>query len=196
MMLETSQSRDQWLGKGVRALAPLFSDVGFPLPSTIHVSMGFPSKSALARKSRRIGECWDGRASTDGHCHIFISPTLTTPLECFDVLAHELIHVVTPGARHRGKFITVMKAIGLTGKPTATVAGPELKATLESFIEVMGPFPHAALTPSLGERKQSTRMIKCECDGCGYIARTSQKWLDDAGAPFCPSCACQLTVAN
>lgn len=34
--------------------------------------------------------------------------------------------------------------------------------------------------------KQSTRMIKCECPMCHYIARTSQKWIDDVGAPHCP----------
>ncbi|MEX3924422.1 transcription elongation protein SprT [Paraburkholderia sp. BR10936] len=34
--------------------------------------------------------------------------------------------------------------------------------------------------------KQSTRMIKCECPMCHYIARTSQKWIDEVGPPHCP----------
>jgi hypothetical protein len=34
--------------------------------------------------------------------------------------------------------------------------------------------------------KQNTRMLKCECPMCGYIARTSQKWIDEVGPPHCP----------
>ena len=34
--------------------------------------------------------------------------------------------------------------------------------------------------------QQSTRMVKVVCAGCGYTARTTRKWLDEAGAPICP----------
>jgi hypothetical protein len=36
-------------------------------------------------------------------------------------------------------------------------------------------------------KKQGTRLIKCECPECGYIARVTAKWLDEAGAPICPT---------
>lgn len=34
--------------------------------------------------------------------------------------------------------------------------------------------------------KQSARLIKCVCPECGYIARTTRKWLDERGPPHCP----------
>jgi hypothetical protein len=29
-------------------------------------------------------------------------------------------------------------------------------------------------------------MVKCACEECGYTARTTKKWLEEAGAPICP----------
>ncbi len=29
-------------------------------------------------------------------------------------------------------------------------------------------------------------MVKAECSACGYIVRTTAKWLDSLGAPLCP----------
>lgn len=37
----------------------------------------------------------------------------------------------------------------------------------------------------LVEKKDGTRMIKCECASCGYVVRTTKKWLEK-GNPFCP----------
>lgn len=34
-------------------------------------------------------------------------------------------------------------------------------------------------------KKQTTRMLKCECPQCGYTVRTTRKWLDVA-VPVCP----------
>lgn len=39
---------------------------------------------------------------------------------------------------------------------------------------------------ALAKKKQTTRMVKVVCAGCGYVARTTHKWLDEAGAPICP----------
>ncbi len=33
---------------------------------------------------------------------------------------------------------------------------------------------------------RTTRMIKCYCPQCGYIARVSMKWIRREGAPHCP----------
>ena len=32
----------------------------------------------------------------------------------------------------------------------------------------------------------TTRLFKAECLSCGYIIRTTRKWLDGEGAPLCP----------
>jgi hypothetical protein len=29
-------------------------------------------------------------------------------------------------------------------------------------------------------------MKKMECEGCGYVARTAKKWLDEFGPVICP----------
>lgn len=31
-------------------------------------------------------------------------------------------------------------------------------------------------------------MIKLVCPVCGYIIRTTRKWLGKSGAPTCPTC--------
>ena len=31
-----------------------------------------------------------------------------------------------------------------------------------------------------------TRMLKCECSACGYVARTTRRWLIEYGPPLCP----------
>jgi hypothetical protein len=92
-----------------------------------------------------------------------------------------------------GRFAKVAKAFGLEGKMTATVAGAELTERLNALVEQLGEYPHALLKES--GKKQSTRMIKCECYSCGYIARTSSKWIEQAGAPICPCGYGQMDIA-
>lgn len=35
-------------------------------------------------------------------------------------------------------------------------------------------------------KKQTTRMLKVQCPACGYLARVTRKWLEEAGTPTCP----------
>jgi hypothetical protein len=187
-------TREQWLCDATNELRPLFAPF-IELPLVIHTSIGFPSKHALARKKQRIGECWAAKASTDNNCHIFISPVLVSPFEILDTLVHELVHVVTPGAGHKGQFIRVSKQIGLTAnKPTSAGAGEVLKATLDVLATKLGTLPHPALVPSYDKAKtQSTRMLKALCE-CGYTVRLTRKWIDEVGAPICPACEIRMTV--
>lgn len=195
--LDIRRTREHWLAAGISALRPMFVSVNAALPDVIHASIGFPSTAALSRTRRRVGECWRREASKDGNCQIFISPVLITPVEILDTLAHELVHVVTPDAGHKGQFISVSRKIGLTsGKPTSAHAGPELLEKLERIAKDLGDLPHAALVASDEPRKkQTTRMIKCECPNCGYTARTTQKWIA-IGAPICPTCKVELETID
>ena len=60
----------------------------------------------------------------------------------------------------------------------------------------VGPYPHAELhAMTNGRKKQGARLIKCECPECGYIARVARQWIDDQGAPHCPSHG-EMTVAR
>lgn len=174
-------TREQWLECATAMMAEgMFKRAGEVLPR-VRVSVGFPGGGS-ARK--RIGECWNPRAAADGISQVFISPTLSEGTRVLDVLAHELIHAIVPDAGHKAPFKRIALAIGLTGKMTATEAGPALKAELEAMIPALGEYPHAALSLST-RKKQTTRMLKLECPSCGFICRASQTAIDEHGVPTC-----------
>lgn len=180
-------TREAWLVAAVEALSPLFAEIGETVPA-VKVSVGWPG--GRGRKNSVIGQCWHKDAATDGVAQIFVSPVLDDAGRVLDVLAHEIVHAIDENASgHRGRFAKIAKGIGLTGKMTATTAGPALGATLDAIATDLGAYPHAALTdPSAaadGPKKQGTRMIKLEAPCCGYTARTTRKWIE-VGLPSCP----------
>jgi hypothetical protein len=183
----TLPTREAWLLALVNELRPLFARRKAAIPRRVRVSVGWPSRKATSRTGRRIGECWAAEASTDGTPHVFVSPTLASGLEVAGVLVHELIHAhCGAGEGHGRTFGRIARRLGLEGKLTATVPGPELRADLQALIAGLGPYPHAALNPGHGaERRQSTRMVKLMCASCGYSVRTTRKWLA-VGQPLCP----------
>lgn len=179
-------NREAYLNALTALLRPKFEELKSPLPEHLHISVGFPSRGALSAKKRRIGECWDGCASKDGAQHIFISPLLGAE-DAAHVLVHELAHAALPsGTAHKRPFASLAKKLGLEGKPTATVAGDELKSELANMLTFLGDYPHAVLShEALERKKQSTRMKKVTCPECGYTVRTTAKWLEK-GNPLCP----------
>jgi hypothetical protein len=185
-IMTTTLTREQWLSQATEELRALFKQHGDTIPTQVRSSCGFPSKSALASKNRRIGECWSSAASADSHAEIFISPTISDSARVLDILAHELIHAVHPGDGHGKKFGKTARAIGLEGKLTATVAGAKFTAWATPVLARLGAYPHADLVPSNAQKKQTTRMLKCVCSDCGYTVRVAGKWLADMGAPHCP----------
>lgn len=48
------------------------------------------------------------------------------------------------------------------------------------------PPPKKAVVLPPPKKKDHARMLKCECPKCGYIARTSRRWIRDVGTPCCP----------
>lgn len=187
-------SREDWLGRMVEALRPTFAKHGYPLPDKIRVSCGWPSRSALSNRNRRIGEAWSHTCSGDGTHETFLSPALDDPVEVGAVLVHELVHhAVGIEAGHKGPFRKLARAVGLTGRMTATTAGDELAARLHALAETLGPYPHAALSSADGRKKQTTRMLKVSCASCGCIVRMTRQWLDKVGVP---TCACGGEMAE
>jgi hypothetical protein len=167
-------------------LRPYFLKAGYSVPANVRVSIGWPHGARGGKGSETIGQCWDMVASSDKHFEIFISPSMKDGARICDVLAHELCHAIAGHkAGHKGPFKAIATAIGLEGKMTATTAGPAMKAWAEGFVEKHGAYPAGSLSPSKGRKKQGTRLIKCECSECGYIARTTAKWIEEAGAPYC-----------
>lgn len=181
-------TREQWLQTATSKMrSDLFAGQGYNVPE-VRVSVGFPSNS---RGGRVIGQCH--YATADNIPQIFIHPTLEEGSRALDVLAHELVHATLGSeAGHGQAFKRCAESIGLKGKMTATEASDTLKAWLDELISDIGEYPHAKV--SVGGKKQTTRLIKCECDNCGYIARVSNKWIDDIGSPLCPCNGEEMSV--
>lgn len=184
----TYTTREEWLEAAIEQLRPLFADAGAEIPR-VRVSVGWPG--GRGNKNAVIGQYWAPSASADSVAQIFISPVLDDSLRVLDVLAHELVHAVDRNEHgHRGPFATLAKAVGLTGKMTATVASEELVVKLEGIVSEIGVYPHAALRDASqkaeGPKKQGTRMLKAECaHGSGYKVRLTRQWLEEYGAPLC-----------
>ncbi len=175
-------SREDWLLMAIECLkSGLFKQHGASIPH-LRVSVGFPGGGSA---HKRIGEYWPSKAISDGIPQIFISPILDKPVECLDVLVHELVHACTPGAGHGKLFKRLALKVGLTGKMRSTVAGPELKSYLEKLSTDLGLFPQSKINLS-SRKKQSTRLGKVSCQSCGYVCRVTKKWLDELGTPICP----------
>jgi hypothetical protein len=184
------KNRETYLENAVDLMRPMFKAHGFTIPKKVKVTCGWPSQSAGRSSKRRIGECWSSSASEAGNHEIIISMVLDEPVEVLATLLHELIHAVDNNENgHKGPFRTMAKVLGLEGKMTATVPGEALTKELKSFSKTLGKYPHAKIDFT-NKKKQSTRMIKCQCvsPDCGMIFRTSSKWIDENPVLDCPAC--------
>lgn len=191
-MITQLKTREDWLNACADQIREKFSEIfhahfgddGIDHLNSLHVSTGFPSRGGLTKV---IGECWASRAAEDEVTHhIFINPRLTDLTEVVATLAHEMVHAADDGEnKHKGPFVRCVREMGLEGKATATVAGEEFGEWARGIDAKIGSYPHVGLVPLSIAKKQSTRMIKLEGRCCGYVARTTRKWLD-VGVPSCP----------
>jgi len=179
-------TREEWLGALVTALRPMFAAAGSPIPAKVRVSCGWPSCGGTSMSRKAIGQAWSPKCSADGTHETFLSPVLGTAKDVGHVLVHELAHhAVGTDAGHKGPFRKLAMALGLAGKMTATVAGKDLAERLNALCAPLGDYPHAALDPKAGPKKQGTRQLKVSCADCGCVVRMTRKWLDEQGAPTC-----------
>lgn len=188
-MLKIYPTREAWLLAAVEELRPFFAAIDRDLPERIRVSTGW---SKGARKAG-VGWCWKSSAAEDDSSSIFISPELAEPLVILAVLLHEMSHAANDCRdAHGGDFRRMWAAHGFIGKPTMSVPSEALTAKLVLVEQYLGAYPHAKLSPQASIKPQTTRMIKVEAPCCGYIVRTTQRWLD-RGLPSCP-CGTQMEV--
>jgi len=193
-MTNTLKTRESWLLACIELLKPDFIEVGATIPDKLRASCGWPSKSGLAKKKRRIGEAWSAKCSGDETFEIFISPVLKDGRPVLATLVHEIVHcAVGVEAGHKGPFKRIALAIGLEGKMTETVAGETLNKRIDEIIARVGPYPQAELRSSNAEKKQTCRQLKVICKECGCICRMSRKAIDEVG---CPTCACGGEMAE
>lgn len=184
------QTREQWLLAALTLMRPLFENRGYKVPE-VRVSCGWPSNRALSVKGRVLGQAWCKEASSDKVGQIFISPFLDKtagPQEVLAVLIHEQVHqVVGVKESHNKVFGKCARAVGLEGKLTSTVAGKDLMEVFTKWDKQLGPYPHSKLDSNKSPiKKQSTRLIKCQCTASEYCVRITRKWLEEYGAPISP----------
>lgn len=118
-----------------------------------------------------------------------------------ELIIHEMAHAenhtlgirdCTGGRMHNKHFKTMAERLGLIVEPRNksvgygfTKIGPDAQKFLDKVkfdkeIFLRHRNKHVGKTKSGG-----TRMLKCECGKCGYVARITQKWID-VGLPTCP----------
>lgn len=184
-------TREEWLNAFTAAARPEFTKRGFELPEKVHASVGF-----MFRNAKALGQCWRPEASEDGVSQIFINPTVAGSNSWLwaGIMTHELCHAGTPGDKHGPKFKQWANGVGLEGKATQAVDGPEFREWAAPILEALGPIPHSAINPAeSGVKKQTTRLLKAECEVCGFIFRATAKHLNDK-ALRCPDESCDGMV--
>ena len=72
----------------------------------------------------------------------------------------------------------------------STHAGEALAEKLEAIGNMLGKYPHAAISLESKPKVQRTYMIRVKpvhCDECDpdYVIRMTQRWIDE-GMPLCP----------
>jgi hypothetical protein len=186
------ETREQWL---TTAADLIFADIIEPeLKPGEHPGHKYRCSVGFPRGSRKaIAQYWKTTASEDGTGEIFTSPQIADSLAVLEALTHELIHYADDATSgHRNFFARVARAVGLEGKLTATYAGPDLRDTLEAYVDdLLGPIPHAALTPQKsGIKQQRNRQILVQCydQNCGFKFRAAQSQINRIVNTVCPVC--------
>lgn len=207
-------NREAWLARAIdRYFRPMFAQLGYTVPETVHVSVGWGYGRAGAESKIILGNCWSGVTSEDSAPHVFISPTLVDPAQTLAVLAHELVHAtLDPIMDHGKEFKALATAIGLLGPMTATTADISTSAEYMLMTEdggELGPYPHSAihlldlpvrLSPvpqvvggprrrvSSGPAPQEARWVRVVCPDHGtgaFAVRTSRRAVEQGQAPLC-----------
>lgn len=183
-------TREEWLNAFAKRAAPQFEEAGYPIPSNVRMSVGFPS---TGRKGKRIGECWASSCSKDETFEIFIHPTLAESTRVAGVLTHELVHAaVGLDQKHGPVFKGCATKLGLEGKMTATTEGEAFHKWAGPILDVLGPIPHGELD-SMGTGRAPSesrnRHIKCEC-ACGVKFRMSRTTIEAMEGIRCPDTFC------
>jgi len=209
-------TREEWLNAANGLLHGLFTQHGATIPDNIRISCGFPFGRRGITSLNAIGQAWPASLSMGNVIELFISPVLDDAKRVLDILAHECVHAAVGNDKGHGPvFKALAEAIGLTGKMTATVAGPEFLEWSEEALEKLGDYPHQKLIvhrlnpnePKAGPdgprlppsipgggiiyKPQATRLIKVECphckaEGTPFILRMSRATIASHGTPICP----------
>ena len=158
-------NREDWLTQSAELiLAELISPHtgDEPMPA-VSISVGY----GKGRKDNPVtaykqGDTW----------HVFVSPELgsSSSMEILDHLTDTLVKMYHPS---------------VTLRLVKNITSQEAVKYLQSVIDLLGEIPQGALVFKQ-QAKQSTRMLKLECNYCGAVWRMSRKWADKT--KYCPCC--------
>ena len=161
---ELTLYREAWLQAAASFLFDHIATQGLPRV-TVRVSCGWPVRGGVSRRRTVIGQCFPPSLCKDDTPQIFISPRLADSIDVLGTLLHELVHA-SVGCQHGHKkpFSQAARKVGLAGPPTATVVGEQLRPLLVSYVERVGPYPHAAISVTSKAKVGSRlRLYQCGC---------------------------------
>lgn len=193
-----THTRESWLRAAVEVFRPRFDEIGFPLPSDIHISVGF-AHGARAENGKILGQCWKRAASKDGINHIFVSPESGDTVEVLETVLHELIHAALDCEDgHRGRFAEAATRLGFMGPMTATPSSVELAAELMTIAATLGNYPHGELM--VPDRK-TTMVTTVPAQGGSSASPVPVKWHSGAAPQTgrmlkmsCKAEGCECTI--
>jgi len=160
----------------------LFTKNGQTVPADVRVSCSLPSRRAFGKRKRTIGQCYPRSCSSAKVNEVFVSPTIDESIQVLATLVHELCHAIDDCKSGHGKdFVKIARAVGLEGKPTqcTAVEGTPLYDLLANYVKRWGEYPHSKIDVTKQTKKQTTRMIKIECECCGFKVRASRKVIQE-----------------
>ena len=186
-------TREQWLkafaAATVHKHTKLFEKLNM---DDVRIGVGFPSGGA--RSKRVEGQAFIREASADATYEIIVNVRSANTREVATTVAHELCHVAdyNDGSKpnHGPSFARYALAIGLGRPMKSTPPTDEFWAWADPILERMGDYPHASLAPNT-TKKQTTRLIKAECNSCGFVFRTTVKWIRAVTILRCPDYDCE-----
>lgn len=155
-------------------------------------------------RKQAVGWFWPEKWQTDKKSTVH---EINMSAECLqshdmgELMLHELAHAENnvlgikdcSGRQHNKKFKAMAERLGLLVHARAKSVGygyTDLADGAKTFLAKIK-FDSAIFQAYRGGKaakngKVGSRLVKCECSACGYIVRTTNKWLEESGAPICP----------
>ena len=132
-------------------------------PFPVRVSVGFPLGQ---RKAKGACQVFPHTSSADHTVEIFINPVIGDLSGAVSALIEGLALAVADCDKRSKRYRSAMSQI------EAAAAN-----TVDAIVSDLPDYPHASMDVA-GRKKQGTRMRKIECPTCGFIARMTNKWMD------------------
>jgi hypothetical protein len=196
--MKTNNSIVPLIEESNRVLAEAIKHFGLKIPAD-KITLTIQSKG----RKNALGWFWAERwaKNKDVSHEINLSAEHLKEHNMGETLIHELAHAENhfngvqdcdkTGRRHNKKFKAQAEALGLEVEKSGSLgwAFTKLTPVSEKFLADikfdLDLFKLFRAGAESKEGKAGTRMLKCQCPKCGYVVRTTAKWLA-VGVPTCP----------